>query len=84
MTTPRERSRVPITGVQIRIGVVSGRTGQPGGGKALPAVWWPTIAERGICLLTGACPGLTHASVLGANEVRHAAGASEDVRVALS
>src|SRR6266508_1851448 len=59
----------PITGVQIRIGVM-GSASEPVG----PAVavlcrrLGRTIAERGACLLTGACPGLPHESVLGAKE----------------
>jgi uncharacterized protein (TIGR00725 family) len=36
-----------------------------------------TVAERGACLLTGACPGLPHESVLGAKEVEgHVVGIS--------
>jgi hypothetical protein len=36
-----------------------------------------TIAERGCCLLTGACPGLPHEAVLGAREVEgHVVGIS--------
>ncbi len=67
MTAQREVSRDPITGVQIRIGVM-GSASEP----ADPAVagfcrrLGRTIAERGACLLTGACPGLPHESVLGA------------------
>jgi uncharacterized protein (TIGR00725 family) len=69
MTARREVSRDPITGVQIRVGVV-GSASEP----ADPAIaalcrrLGRTIAERGACLLTGACPGLPHESVLGAKE----------------
>ena len=61
--------RDPITGAQVRIGVM-GSAAEP----ADPAVaalcrrLGRTIAERGACLLTGACPGLPHESVLGAKE----------------
>lgn len=64
---PGEIARDPFTGVQIRIGVM----GSAGGG--LDSVVVETcrrlgraIAERGCCLLTGACPGLPHEVVLGA------------------
>lgn len=64
---PREIARDPFTGVQIRIGVMGSAGGDLDGvvvetcrrlGRA--------IAERGCCLLTGACPGLPHEVVLGA------------------
>ena len=69
MTAHRDVRRDPITDVQIRIGVM-GSASEP----ADPAVaalcrrLGRTIAERGACLLTGACPGLPHATVLGAKE----------------
>ena len=59
----------PITGVQIRVGVM-GAASEPSD----PAVaglcrrLGRTVAERGACLLTGASPGLPHESVLGAKE----------------
>jgi uncharacterized protein (TIGR00725 family) len=62
--------RDPITGVQIRIGVMGAASE-----SADPAVvalcrrLGRTVAERGTCLLTGACPGLPHESVLGAKEI---------------
>ena len=78
MTVPREVSRDPITGVQIRIGVMGSASD-----LADPAVaalcrrLGRAIAERGACLLTGACPGLPHESVLGAKETAgHVVGIS--------
>lgn len=68
-TTQRDPSRDPITGVQIRIGVMGSAVE-----AADPAVavlcrrLGRRIAERGACLLTGACPGLPHESVLGARD----------------
>lgn len=62
--------RDPITGVQIRIGVM-GAASEPAD-RAVAALCrrlGRTVAERGACLLTGACPGLPHESVLGAKEV---------------
>jgi uncharacterized protein (TIGR00725 family) len=70
MSPQREIKRDAYTGVQIRIGVmgsasastelgVASRCRQPG----------RTIAGRGCCLLTGACPGLPHETVLGAKEI---------------
>jgi len=70
MTEEPHVSCEPFTGVQIRIGVM-GSAGEP----LEPAVarlcreLGRAIAERGGCLLTGACPGLPHESVLGAKEV---------------
>jgi uncharacterized protein (TIGR00725 family) len=70
MTGHAELAREPFTGVQIRIGVM-GSASEPmeptvavlgrGVGRA--------IADRGCCLLTGACPGLPHEAVLGAKEI---------------
>jgi hypothetical protein len=78
MTPPRELSCDPITGVQLRIGVM-GSASEP----ADPAVGalcrrlGRTVAERGVCLLTGACPGLPHEAVLGAKEAAgHVVGIS--------
>jgi hypothetical protein len=78
VTAHREVSRDPITGVQIRIGVM-GSASEP----ADPAVaalcrrLGRTVAERGACLLTGACPGLPHETVLGAKETGgHVVGVS--------
>ena len=78
MTAQREVSRDPVTGVQIRIGVM-GSANEP----AEPAVTalgrrlGRAVAERGACLLTGACPGLPHETVLGAKEAAgHVVGIS--------
>lgn len=62
-------TRDPFTDVQVRIGVM----GSAGGGLEEPVVGvcrrlGRAIAERGCCLLTGACPGLPHEAVLGAKE----------------
>lgn len=73
--TPREhgpcpKATDPLTGEQIRIGVMGSADGQ-----AEPIVvelcrrLGRAIAENGCCLLTGACPGLPHTAVLGAKEV---------------
>lgn len=64
---PGNVARDPFTGVQIRIGVM----GSAGGGVAAAVVetchrLGRAIAERGCCLLTGACPGLPHEVVIGA------------------
>ena len=86
----RERIvRDSFTGVQIRIGVMGSANGQ-----AEPNVLelcrrlGRAVAESGCCLLTGACPGLPHAAVLGAKEsgghvigVSPAAGLKEHVGV---
>jgi uncharacterized protein (TIGR00725 family) len=70
MTEHPEVAREPFTGVQIRIGVM-GSAGEP----LEPTVaglcrgLGRTIAARGCCLLTGACPGLPHEAVRGAKEV---------------
>ena len=70
--------RDPVTGVQIRIGVMGAASGPVDAGvAALSRRLGRTIAERGACLLTGACPGLPHESVLGAKEVEgHVVGIS--------
>ena len=65
-----EVAREPFTGVQIRIGVM-GSAGEPveSSVSARCRSLGRAIAERGCCLLTGACPGLPHEAVLGAKEV---------------
>jgi hypothetical protein len=70
MTGHSELAREPFTGVQIRIGVM-GSAGEPMEPTVVALsrrLGW-TIADRGCCLLTGACPGLPHEAVLGAKEV---------------
>jgi uncharacterized protein (TIGR00725 family) len=62
-------TRDRFTGVQVRIGVM----GSAGGGVQaqigeICRRLGRAIAERGCCLLTGACPGLPHEAVLGAKE----------------
>lgn len=62
-------ARDPFTGVQIRIGVM----GSAGGDLGPPIAeicrrLGRTIAVRGCCLLTGACPGLPHEVVLAAQQ----------------
>jgi uncharacterized protein (TIGR00725 family) len=71
----------PFTGVQIRIGVMGSASCETEVviqeachrlGRA--------IAENGCCLLTGACPGLPHAAVLGAKKAGgHVVGVSPAV-----
>jgi uncharacterized protein (TIGR00725 family) len=78
MRTQREVRRDPITGMQIRIGVM-GSANEPVDSTvvALCRRLGRTVAERGACLLTGACPGLPHESVLGAREMGgHVVGVS--------
>ena len=77
-TEHRAIARDPRTDVQIRIGVMGSA-----GGDVPPAVsescrrLGRVIAERGCCLLTGACPGLPHDAVLGAKEAHgHVVGIS--------
>jgi uncharacterized protein (TIGR00725 family) len=63
-------ARDPFTGVQIRIGVMGSAVELPEPSiTALCRSLGRTIADRGCCLLTGACPGLPHEAVLGAKEV---------------
>lgn len=68
-TEPIQPIRDPLTGVQIRVGVMGSA-----GGAAEPAVLGAcrrlgrAVAKRGCCLLTGACPGLPHEAALGARE----------------
>jgi uncharacterized protein (TIGR00725 family) len=60
-------ARDPRTDLQIRVGVMGSA-----GGEVNPSVTGTcqalgrAIADRGCCLLTGACPGLPHETVLGA------------------
>jgi len=63
------KARDLYTGHQIRIGVM----GSAGGGMkslvlTLCRQLGQAIAESGCCLLTGACPGLPHEAVLGAQK----------------
>lgn len=63
-------ARDPFSGAQIRFGVM----GSAGGDFAASSLelcreLGRAIAEKGCCLLTGACPGLPHEAVLGAKEV---------------
>jgi uncharacterized protein (TIGR00725 family) len=68
MSPPIKVARDPFSGAQIRIGVMGSA------GEADPTVielcrqLGRAIAERGCCLLTGACPGLPQEAVLGAKE----------------
>ena len=66
----REVCHDPFSGAQIRIGVM-GSASEPVDPSvaALCRRLGRTVAERGCCLLTGACPGLPHEAVLGAKEV---------------
>ena len=74
-------ARDPKTGMQIRIGVM----GSAGGDMkpelvTLCRTLGKTIAELGCCLLTGACPGLPHETVLGAKKAQgHVVGISPAV-----
>ena len=74
-------ARDPFTGVQVRMAVMGSA-----GGEATPAVLelcrqlGRAIAGGGRRLLTGACPGLPHAAVLGAKEAGgHVVGISPAV-----
>jgi uncharacterized protein (TIGR00725 family) len=63
-------ARERLTGAQVRIGVMGAATEPTDPGVAARCRrLGRTIAERGACLLTGACPGLPHESVLGAKDV---------------
>jgi uncharacterized protein (TIGR00725 family) len=69
-TTHGRVNRDPFTGVQIRVGVMGSAT--ESAAPALAALCrrlGRAVAERGCCLLTGACPGLPHEAVLGAREL---------------
>lgn len=75
--------RDPRTGVQIRIGVM-GSAAEPIEEELAVAcrALGHAIAERGCCLLTGACPGLPHAAVLGAQAAGgHVVGISPAVNL---
>ena len=82
-------TRDPVTGVQVRIGVM----GSAGGGLEARVAeicrrLGRAIAEHGCCLLTGACPGLPREAVFGAKEagghvVGETQGARRGVRLAL-
>ena len=74
----RAITRDPRTDVQIRFGVMGSA-----GGDVPPSIsdtcraLGRAIAERGCCLLTGACSGLPHEAVLGAKEAHgHVVGIS--------
>jgi len=59
-------TRDPFTNVQIRVGVMGSAGGEiPGELDAVCRRLGRSIAEHGCCLLTGACPGMPHAVVLG-------------------
>ena len=67
--TAKGISKDPLTGMQIRIGVMGSADGQADANVAeLCRRLGRTIAENGCCLLTGACPGLPHIAALGAKE----------------
>lgn len=69
MTSNRKVSRDPLTGVQIRIGVMgSASAAETANVVKLCRDLGRAVAEAGCCLLTGACPGLPHEAVLGAKE----------------
>lgn len=60
----------PLTGSQIRIGVMGSADGAAESTVLdLCRKLGRAVAESGCCLLTGACPGLPHAAVLGAKEL---------------
>jgi uncharacterized protein (TIGR00725 family) len=61
-------ARDPRTGLQIRIGVMgSAANGMDDALKDTCRALGRTIAARGCCLLTGACPGMPHETVVGAH-----------------
>jgi uncharacterized protein (TIGR00725 family) len=62
-------ARDPRTDLQIRIGVMGSAGGEvdPPVARVCQALG-RAIADRGCCLLTGACAGLPHETVLGAKE----------------
>jgi uncharacterized protein (TIGR00725 family) len=63
-------ARDPLTGVQIRVGIMGSSGGAADAGLLVRCrQLGQTIAMRGCSLLTGACPGLPHAAALGAREV---------------
>ncbi len=62
-----DQARDPVTGVQIRIGVMGSAGGVlPDAVAATCDRLGRAIASHGCCLLTGACPGLPHEVVRGA------------------
>lgn len=65
----KQIARDPLTGAQIRIGVM-GSADRSANADVLELCrkLGQVIVERGCCLLTGACPGLPHSAVLGAKE----------------
>ena len=82
----------PLTGGQIRIGVM-GSADEKAESTVVELCrrLGRAVADSGCCLLTGACPGLPHAAVLGAKELHgHVVGISpaatlrEHVEVLLS
>lgn len=82
--SPRQQTaRDPLTGVQIRIGVMgSAATEIEHGFARLCRRLGRSIAESGCCLLTGACPGMPHETVLGAKEAGgHVIGISPAVHL---
>lgn len=65
----REPLKDPLTGVQIRFGVMGSAAEEKS--SAITELCYRlgyAIAEQGCCLLTGACPGLPHAAALGCRE----------------
>ena len=68
-SAPAVITRDPATGVQLRVGVMGSASGDADTMivEACRALGRAT-AERGCCLLTGACPGLPHDAVLGAKD----------------
>jgi len=71
-------ARDPLTGTQIRIGVMGSAAGDSDPHvRQLCRNLGRAIAKHGCCLLTGACPGLPHEVVLGAKEAHgHVVGIS--------
>ena len=71
LSTERDQQRAiardPLTQLQVRIGVMGSAEGtiELAIGEACRTLG-RMVAERGCCLLTGACPGLPHEAVLGA------------------
>lgn len=76
-----QTARDPFTGVQVRIGVMGSAGGEVDSSVLeLCRELGRAIGEKGCCLLTGACPGLPHAAVLGAKEAGgHVVGISPAV-----
>jgi uncharacterized protein (TIGR00725 family) len=65
----QETARDPFSNAQVRIGVMGSAGGDfaPGAIEQCAALG-KAITKQGCCLLTGACPGLPHAAVLGAKD----------------